>query len=485
MPQSYLAFDLGASSGRAVVGTLEDGRLKMQEVHRFPTPITETSEHLFWNLEALWREVTLGIRKASAAAPDVCSASVDSWAVDYVPLDAEGRPLRDPVCYRDSRTRGLLPEVFGRVSAAELYARTGIQMMEINTSVQMVAEVGEEAEFVQRASRRLFIADYLHFRMSGRAVAERTMASTSQLMNIETGQWDVALMQRLGIPDDQWPEIVPPGTRLGTLRLPSDDGADYGVEVIAGCCHDTAAAVAAVPAAENGPAWAYISSGTWSLLGAECMDAVVNEAARAANFTNEAGLDGSVRFLKNLTGLWVLQECERSWRDDGHSFTYDELMDDARRAPAGSRFINLDDPRFSERGGMVNKIADYCSEHGIRPPDTPGETVRLILESLAHNYARTLDSLDELTGQTTKYIHIVGGGARNALLCQWTADACGRTVLAGPAEATVIGNLLVQARTLGDLPEDTSIREIVRAGCEPHVYEPFNTYRQHLEERWL
>ena len=320
MSRSYLGFDLGASSGRAVVGTLVDGRLSMREVHRFQTPVTDANGHLYWDLEALCNEVAVGIARAREEAPDLCSVSVDSWALDYVPLDAGDSPLRDPYCYRDPRTRGLLPEMFDRVPAADLYARTGIQMMEINTSVQMVAEVEEEPAAVQRTRRRLFVADYLNYRMSGRAVAERSMASTTQLMNIRTGEWDVDLMQRLGIPDDQWPEIVAPGTRLGYLQLTSDGAAhfagpsetgvttDSDIAVIAGCSHDTAAAVAAVPADETGPDWAYICSGTWSLLGTECTEPVVTEEARAANFTNEAGLDGSIRFLKNLTGFWVQQE---------------------------------------------------------------------------------------------------------------------------------------------------------------------------------
>jgi rhamnulokinase len=473
--RSYLGFDLGASSGRAVLGELADGRLSMREVHRFRTPVVEADGHLFWDLSALWREITIGVAIAYTDARGLRSVSVDSWGVDYVSLDANDRTLGESYCYRDPRTRGLLPTVFARVPAAELYARTGIQMMEINTVVQVVAEVEQEPDLANRTHRRLLIADYLHYRMTGRAVAERTLASTSQLVNIDTGQWDAELMQRLGIPDDQWPQIVPPGTRLGPLRVSAVGGTDPGISVIAGCCHDTAAAVAAVPAEEDGPAWAYLSCGTWSLMGVERPQPIVTEASRAANFTNEAGLDDTTRFLKNLTGLWVLQECEREWREDGQTFTYAELMEEAKAAPSSGGFVDLDDPPFGERGRMNAKLHAYCSEHGIPVPGTRGAAVRLILESLVRSYARTLEILESLVGSRIEILHIVGGGVRNELLCQWTADACGRKVLAGPAEATVIGNLLVQARTLGDLPQGTSIRDVVRTSFEPAVYEPGRT----------
>jgi rhamnulokinase len=466
---TYLAFDLGASSGRAMLGTLAGERMELREVHRFETPLVERGSHLYWDVEALWREVRDGLEAALREEPNLRGVSVDSWAVDYVPLDRELRPLRDAYAYRDPRTRGRMATAFDSVPAEELYRRTGIQLLEINTLYQLLADLEEEPEVLERTAVRLLIADYLHLRLSGRAVVERTNASTTQLMDIATGEWAMDLIRRFGLPTSGWPQIVAPGTVVGPL-LDGPSGA--APPVIASCSHDTAAAVAAIPAEQEGPQWAYLSSGTWSLLGVERTASIVSEAARVANFTNEAGLDGTVRFLKNLTGLWVLQECEREWREGGHPVDPASLMAEAAASAAPEALVDLNDAIFSERGGMVARLLAYCREHRVPEPRSRGETVRLILESLASGYADALTEMERVTGERIEVLHVVGGGSRNSLLCQATADACGRRVVAGPAEATALGNLLIQARTLGELPAGRSIREVVRASVELREYLP-------------
>lgn len=466
---AYLAFDLGASSGRAILGTLEGERLHMEELHRFTTPLREEGERLYWDLEALWGEMQTGLERALTAAPGLRSVSTDSWGVDYLSLRADGTPVRASYCYRDPRVRGAMAQAHERVSADEIYAVTGIQFMEINTLYQVLVDLEQEPERVDETKLRLLIADYFNHRLGGRAAAEVSLASTTQLLDAQRRTWAEDLMRRFGMLPERWPEVVASGTRLGTVSNHPQ------IAVVAGCSHDTACAVAAVPAEEHGPPWAYISCGTWSLLGAELPEPLLGAEAREAGFTNEAGLDGTVRFLKNLTGLWVLQECERAWREAGDAFTYDELLAEAEAAPGTGAFVDLNDPRFSLRGDMEERLHAYCREHGLPVPESRGALVRTILESMAESHRRTLRLLEEVIGQSVEVLHIVGGGARNEMLCRLTAEACGCRVVAGPAEATALGNLLVQARTMGDLPRGTSLRAVVRASSELKMYEPEST----------
>ena len=476
-PYAYLAFDLGASSGRAMLGRFDGRRMAMEALHRFPTPLVEDGERLYWDLEAMWPELLEGLRRACEAAPHLRSLSVDSWGVDYVPLDAEGRPLRKAYCYRDPRTQGMIEKAEERVPAADLYAATGIQFIAINTLYQVLADQEREPNLFTRTANRLMIADYFNYRFSGRAVAEVSLASTTQLYDPQHETWATDVMQRFDIPPESWPEIAPSATRLGPVqsKIRNSFGnlaiSQSKIETVAGCSHDTACAVAAVPAGAGGRPWAYLSSGTWSLLGAELPEPLLTDAARRAGFTNEVGVGGSIRFLKNLTGLWVLQECEREWKAAGETVDYDTLLDEAEAAQFGDGFVDLNEARFGLRGGMLQKLDAYCREHGLAVPSTRGAVVRLILESLAEAYRQTLRVLEDLLGHRIEVLHIVGGGARNALLCQWTADACRCRVVAGPAEATALGNLLVQSRAMGDLPEGTSIRDVVRASCALQVFE--------------
>lgn len=467
LPPSYLAIDLGASSGRAVVGVLEGGSVRLSEVHRFRTPLVERAEdggvRLVWDLETLWAEVRAGLDLALRIAPGLRSVSVDTWGVDYVPLGADGRALRDPYAYRDTRTKGHMAAVLDRIPAADLYDRTGVQFLEFNSVYQVAADLELEPETVERTETRLLIADYLLYRLSGEAVAERTLASTTGLFNARTGDWDAEIVRQLGDDAGRWPRVVEPGTTLGPVvpdALPDGWRGEPPV-VVATCSHDTAAAVAAVPATGNAP-WAYVSSGTWSLVGVERDEPVLTDAARRAGFTNEAGLDGTTRLLKNRTGFWVLEECIREWTEiDGARPDYETLVAEAEAAPSAGRTLALNEPQFALRGDMRAKIRAFCREHEVPLPASRGALVRLVFESLAESYRRVLAEGASLTGERAEVLHVVGGGARNGLLNQLTADACGVPVVAGPAEATALGNLLVQARALGDL--DGSVREAVRA----------------------
>ncbi len=468
--EAYLAFDLGASSGRAMLGWFEADRLRMVEIHRFETPLLEDNGHLYWDIQVLEQQLWQGLKQALARAPRLRSVSVDSWAVDYVLLGKDGRPLRLPYSYRDPRTQPMMAKALARMPAAELYARTGIQLIPINTLYQLLADLEADAALLKQARCLLLIADYFNHRFGGRPVVEVSMASTTQLMNIHARQWDDVLLEALGLKLPIWPEIIPSGRIIGQLTVSPE------IAVIASCSHDTACAVAAVPALPT-TRWAYISLGTWALLGTERTTPILTDAARAAGFTHEAGLDGTIRFLKNLTGLWVLQECLREWRREG-PLSWETLEAEARMAPAAVGYIDLDDPVFFTPGQMPQRIVTYCRQHGISVPESRGMLVRLILESLAQNFQRTLKQLEALTDEAIDTVHIVGGGARNRLLCQLTADYCNVRVVAGPAEATAIGNLLVQARTLGALPQGLTLREVVARTEALRIYDPHSWQTQ-------
>jgi rhamnulokinase len=467
-PTFYLAFDLGASTSRAVLGSLDGSALQMRELHRFTTPVLETGEHLYWDVEAIWAELRTGFAMAEEAAPELRSVSVDSWAVDYVPLDAAGAPTRNPYCYRDPRTEGVMQRAFAIVPASEIYTATGIQFLPFNTLYQLLAEEQDEPD--DTVASHLTIADYFNYRFSGRRAIDVSMASTTQMLDVHTGQWSGALMKKFGLDASLWPEIVPSGTRLGpALENPQ-------VEVVATCSHDTGAAVAAAPAVGPTDDWAFISCGTWSLMGAERRAPLLTDAAREAGFTNEAGLDGTVRFLKNLTGLWVLQECVREWEASG-PVSWADVEREARtaRSEVGGRsdtIIDLEDDRFLPRGPMEERIHAHCRERNLGRLESRGAIVLAVLSSIAASYRRTLVELEHVTGAAYERIHLFGGGSQNALLCELTADACGCQVVAGPAEATAMGNLLIQARTMGDLPVGASIREIAAASSRLTVYSP-------------
>ncbi len=472
MLSSYIAVDLGASSGRVVLGTLDGDVMLMDEMHRFTTPMIERDGHLYWDVALMWSEIRVGIARSFASGRDVRSISVDSWAVDYVPLDDEGIALRDPYSYRDPRTEGRLDVAIAKAGGADaLYDRTGIQFLPFNTLPQIISDIADEPELVSRTASRLLIAEYFLYMMSGRQVAEATNASTTQLVDARTGGWSGDLIEAIGDKASRYPDIVASGTLLSAL-LP--DLVPLGVSaplVLATCSHDTGAAVAAIPATSDGP-WAFISSGTWSLVGAERSNALLTREAREAGFTNEAGMDGTVRFLKNRAGMWVLEELRREWQADGVRYAHDELFGAAANADSLGVTIDLNAAQFAGRGDMMRKVSDACTARGTSIPEKHAGIARMILESIADSHASALTELDVATGVQTDDVHIVGGGALNDMLNQLTADRCTKRVLAGPEEATVLGNLLVQARTLGHLPRGVTIRDVSRRSSRIKEFTP-------------
>jgi rhamnulokinase len=467
-PTQYLAFDLGAASGRTFLGTIHEEHLDMEEIHRFSTPLIKVKDHLYWDVDVIWKELQKGLRKAIQKSKNLCSLSVSSWGVDYIPLDANGRALRNAYSYRDSRSSSMMEEVHSKLSEAEFYRITGIKSMPINTLYQIYWDHKYEPELFKKTAYRLTIADYFNYRFGGRMAVEKSLASTSQLLDVKSGVWALDILRQLDLSLDAYPEIVPSGTILGnTQEYPS-------IQVIATCSHDTACAVASVPAMIDGPGWAFLSSGTWSLLGVERSKPVLTDEARQAGFTNESGVGNSILFLKNLNGLWVLQECEKEWQEAGQSHSYDRLLNEVKSFAESNAMpiVDLNQPQFGEPGNMVSKLYKACDKQDFSITHTHGAVVATILMSLARSYADTMKMLIQITGQPIEILHLVGGGTKNQLLCQWTADACGCKVLAGPDEATAIGNILLQAQVLGKLPSDNSMRDIARKFARITTYLP-------------
>jgi len=470
-PRHYIACDLGAESGRVMLGTLESGKLEIHEVHRFPNGPVRILGSLRWDTLRLFEEMKRGLRKVAESGAEAQGLSVDSWGVDYV-LTRKGEPqLGIPYHYRDLRTDHVYPAKIEKAGAARIFEETGIQFMPINTLYQLIAELEERPEMLRAAEQFLLIGDYYNYLFCGRAVAEESLASTTQLYDPRNRTWARGLMEVYGFEERLFPDVVPSGTILGPLldEIAEETGL-AGTQVVATCSHDTGAAVAAVPA--EGEDWAFLSSGTWSLIGVELPGPLVNEAVRKANFTNEAGHDGTTRFLKNIAGLWLLQESRRAWAREGKDYEYPELMKLAGEAEPLKSLVNPDAPKLAKPGQMPAKIRELCEASGEPVPATPGELARCILESLALTYRLTFEQLRELTGRPLNRLHIVGGGSRNQLLNQAAADAIGCTVIAGPVEATAIGNVLVQAIALKDLDSLKAVRKTVRDSFEVDTYKP-------------
>jgi len=470
----YVACDLGAESGRVILGRLDSGRLALEEVHRFPNGPTGILGSLRWDVLRIFDELKTGLKKVGARKAPAASLSVDSWGVDYALFNGRQPLLAAPYHYRDERADA----VFARVMQSELpvgiFEETGIQFMTFNTLFQFIAEVEANRDLLGVADQFLNIADYFHYLFCGVPRAEESLASTTQIYNPRTRAWSAKLIGQFGFPGRLFPALVPSGTKLGPL-LP-DIAAETGLagaEVIATCSHDTGAAVAAVPA-QGGEEWAYLSSGTWSLIGVELSAPLISDEIRAHNFTNEAGYGGTIRFLKNIVGLWILQECRRSWAAAGDDFEYAELNRLAREAMPLRSLINPSAARFLKPGRMPEKITAYCEETGQPVPETPGQFARCIFESLALVYRWTLDEIENLTGRTIRTLHIVGGGSQSDLLNQYAASATERTVLAGPVEATAIGNLLIQGIALGHLESLDALRETVRASFPAQRFKPLD-----------
>jgi rhamnulokinase len=458
--QHYLAFDLGAESGRAILGTLDGGRLVLEELHRFPNTPVRVFSALYWDILRLWHEIQHGLAVATRERKlKPAGIGVDTWGVDFGLIGSDGMLLDSPRHYRDSRNNGMMERVFEVVPRGEVFGQTGCQFMQFNSLYQLYAMKLACSPALSAAETLLFTPDLLNYWLTGTARSELTIASTSQFYNPRAKCWATELFEALGLPGRILAEIVQPGTRLGEHN---------GIPVYATAGHDTASAVAAVPA--KGSNWCYISSGTWSLMGVEADEPVVNEKALELNFTNELGAGGKVRLLKNIAGLWLLQECRRAWAAEGSEYSYEQLARMAAEARPFSAIINPD--AFLEPGDMPAKIAAHCRATGQEPPATHAEFARAILESLGLRYRQVLESLEALQGRRLEVIHIVGGGSRNRVLNQFVADSTGRRVVAGPTEATAIGNILVQAMAAGAVKDLAEAREVVRNSFPLETVEP-------------
>lgn len=465
--KNYLALDLGAESGRAIVGSIADGKLHLTETHRFLNTPVQQPDGIHWDLAHQWQEVLTGIRKSTSQYP-LESLAVDTWGVDFTMLGKNDQPLFDPYHYRDTRTDGMMEIVFNKIPRAEIFAQTGIQFMQLNTIYQLVAMVLAQHPALGKAQTFLTMSDLFNHWLCGSKICEFSIATTTQCFDPLKGTWAFDLLEKLDIPTRIFPPICQSGTLLGQM-LPnvSREIGINSIKVVAPACHDTGSAVAAVPA-ENG-CFAWLSSGTWSILGAEVRQPIINEKALAFNFTNEGGIFGTWRLSKNIMGLWLVQECKRDW-----NLSYTELTSLASVSEPFLAVIDPDDLRFLHPGNMPEKIRQYCMDTHQYVPGSPGEIVRIILESLALKYRMVLYQLEELTSMRLDPIHIIGGGTQNHLLSQFAANATGRQVIAGPVEATAIGNLLMQAITLGRLGSLAEGRALVKGSFELETLDPEN-----------
>jgi rhamnulokinase len=470
-----IGIDLGAESGRVMAGVLAAGTLRAEELHRFATGASEVAGTVRWDVERFWREIQHGLRVAGERfGSQVASLGVDSWGVDYVLLDEAGRLVETPWHYRDPRNVAAYTAVLNRMPREEIFAASGCQFMPLNTLYQLAASHAADPAVLARAKTLLLIADYVHFRLTGTRAAEFTNASTTQFLHPLTRGWSVALLEKLGLPTHLLPRLVPPGTRLGRLLPEVAQATGLGaVEIIAPATHDTASAVVAVPTEHTGRAnWAYISSGTWSLVGVELPQASLTPRTLELNLTNEGGVDGTYRLLKNVMGLWLVQECRRSFARAGAAADYAGLTCQAAAAPAFRSLIDPDHADFLKPDDMPAAIRAFCANTGQPVPEDAGQFVRCALESLALKYAVVLEALEEVTGQRIEVIHIIGGGSQNRLLNQFTADACARPVMAGPGEATVLGNMLMQLRARGELASLGALRAVARASGDWERFLP-------------
>ncbi len=468
---AFLAVDLGAESGRAVLGRFEGERMTLQEVHRFPNWPVRLPDGLHWDVLRIIQEVKDGIARAAGSAERIESLGVDAWGVDFALMDRGGSLISNPYHYRDARTEGMCERAFGRMPKEEIYEVTGIQFLPINTLYQLLAMEG--SPLLGAAQTLLLIPDLIGYWLTGERGCEFTIASTTQLCDARSGGWARDLIEKMGLPGHIFGEVIAPGTGLGPLlpEVAEETGIKERFPVTAVASHDTASAVVAVPAeSEN---FAYISSGTWSLVGVELPEPAIAPDGMRANFTNEGGFGGTTRFLKNVMGLWLMQECRRAWAREGRDYPYEELTRLAEAVPTAGSILDPDHPAFLPPGDMPGRIRRFCRETGQRPPEEPGEVVRCVLESLALKYRWVLERAEYITGRRAEVVHVVGGGVRNTLLCQLTADATRRPVRAGPVEATAMGNLMVQAYARGYLGSLEEIRLAVRgSSVEMHGYQP-------------
>ena len=457
----FLGFDLGASSGRAMLGALSDGKLELTEIHRFVNQMQLINGHYFWNIFSLFNELKTGLKKCVKEfeiQPE--SIGIDTWGVDFVHLNKEGLILSLPFAYRDSRTNTSMEDLFQVIPREEVYSETGIQFMQFNSLFQLFSMVKDQSSLLAITDSILFMPDALNYLFSGVKKSEFSIASTSQMIIPGTCEWNHKLLEKAGIPTNMLQEIILPGTIMGTIQkeIASETGSKP-VPVISVAAHDTASAIVSVPSTLKN--FAYISSGTWSLMGIESQQPIVSEQTRQLSFTNEGGAEGTTRFLKNIMGMWLIQETQRVWEESGTKYTWPAMVELAKEAEAFQFLINPDDPMFLNPRDMTQAVRDFCYQTAQGTPHTHGETIRCIYDSLALKYRYTLEQIREVSDQPIDVLHIIGGGANNHFLNQLTADATGLPVIAGPTEATAIGNIMIQAKALGYVSSLNEIRQII------------------------
>ncbi len=485
MLQTYLAVDLGAESGRVMAGRFDGSTLELSELHRFPNRFANVNGTLHWDALRLWNDICDGLAKA-AALGEVAGIGADTWGVDFALLDERGAMLGNPVCYRDARHDGYIERAARTVPKRDIYERTGLQFLGFNTLYQLLAVCAQSPRDLERAATLLFMPDLLHFWLSGERRSEYSIASTSQMLDARARSWDTELLARFGLPTGILAPLVAPGDAIGSLRpdLAARLGLSASTPVVAPASHDTASAVAAVPFAHPGERAAFLSSGTWSLMGLELAEPLISDDSYNLGFTNEGGAFGTIRLLKNIAGLWLLQECRRDWQARGQEWSYAQLAHLAGEAGDGGSFVEPDEARFASPGDMPRKIADFCRETGQTAPATEAEFARCCLDSLALKYRWTFEKLEHLGGQSLDALYVVGGGSQNELLNQLTADCIGKPVIAGPVEATAAGNILVQAVARGAINDAAQVRAVVRGSFASKRFAPRPAERARWDEKF-
>lgn len=474
MSTKYLAIDLGASSGRVVMGELKNKKISLYEIHRFYNGMTYLLGSYYWDIFRLYDEIKKGLSKCADENHKINSIGIDTWGVDYALLDKKGNFLGIPYAYRDHRTDTAIEEVFKIIPGERIYQLTGIQFLQFNTLFQLYAAKRDKLPILDIADSLLFVPDIFNYMLSGVKKTEFTFATTSQLYNPNTGKWEKELFDAIGIPINIMQEIVKPGTVIGKLLPDVAKETKLGeINIVAPATHDTGSAIAAIPAEHED--FVYISSGTWSLMGIESKKPLISDITLKYNFTNEGGVENTFRFLKNIMGLWLIQECKRIWDSFKKEYSYTEIVEMAKISKPFRSLIDPDDNNFYNPGNMPEAIVEYCKKTKQPIPESPGEFARCIFESLALKYRYTLDCLKDISGRDFKTIHIIGGGSQNKLLCQFTADATGLEVVSGPAEGTAIGNIMVQAMAMGEVSSLSEIRRIIKNSFDFETYKPQNT----------
>jgi len=476
-PHNFIAIDLGAESGRVMLATLKNDRVQLRQIHRFVNGPVEQNDTLRWNFRSLMDKICRGIEMTLALEKNIQSIGIDTWGVDYGLLDKDGKLIENPYHYRDNRNNGMMELAFKKMPQDRIYANTGIQFLPFNTLFQLIACKQHSPQVLDKARTLLFMPNLVMYYLCGEICAEYTIASTSQMMNMATGQWSREILDEFDLPGEILPPIVTPGSKSGVLKseFTKKWNCDH-IPVIAVGTHDSASAVAAVPA-NTQKKWAYLSSGTWSLMGIESPIPVINKKTEKMNFTNEGGVENTIRLLKNIMGLWLVQQSRHYWAQRGTELDYSKITEMASKSRPFQGLIDPDHRSFLSHGKMPEKINNYLRSTGQKQSDDKGQLFRVILESLAVKYHQVMSTLEKLTGENIEVLHIVGGGSQNELLNQFTANATGKKVIAGPIEATVMGNALVQALAAGSINSIETARKIVASSLDLVEYQPLNTSR--------